>query len=119
MESLLIPCPALQGIEGVYWRGKAILVVLEPAGEGLWPLALRVARSTPRARGRLNDRKLDPARFAPLADGDGMALIQRRRAFRREYIAPALGRFQRRSRRNGRMWAVGWGKHSCIFMTCA
>jgi hypothetical protein len=39
----------------------------------------------------LNDRKFNPALFVPLADGDGLALIQRCRALRQEYIALALG----------------------------
>jgi hypothetical protein len=36
--------------------------------------------------------KFHPALFAPLAEGDGLALIQRCRALRKEFIAPALGR---------------------------
>ena len=75
MENGAIPaCPALQRIGRVSRRRTAILVVLEPAGEGLWPPALRAARSTPRVRGGLNDRRLNPALFTPPADGGGLAL---------------------------------------------
>ena len=45
-----------------------------------------------------SDRKFDPALFVPPADGDGVALIQRCRALRRDYIAPALARWQWRLR---------------------
>ena len=42
-----------------------------------------------------NDKRTSiPPLFARLADGDDLALIQRCRASRRQYVAPALGRMQ-------------------------
>jgi hypothetical protein len=46
----------------------------------------------PPARTSANDRKFNPAFFARLADGDGLALIKRRRALHWVHVAPALDR---------------------------
>jgi len=54
------------------------------------------------------DRKFNPALFAPLADGDGLALITRGRALRREHVAPAPGGSARPVRSRWRRFNYGF-----------
>src|SRR5471030_1025727 len=66
----------------------------------------------------LHNRIFNPALFLPLAEGNGLALIQRCRALRCDCIVPAFGRLQCRLRQNGanpeRRGAIAWREGQAV-----
>ena len=79
--------PALADEEGILVRAVGRATILQRAQPPGGNLLVDALVEDDHAIGHvflqtINDRKFNPALFAPLADGDGLALIQRCRALR-------------------------------------